>query len=371
MNVPFFDLRVNNLLLRNELLKSVEDVLKHGRILLGPEVTEFEEKVAKETGVKYAVGLSSGSSALYLALKCLDIGPGDEVITSPLTWIITGNAIVECGATPVFVDINDDFNINPDAIERAISKKTKAIIPVHFTGLMCEMDRICEIAKRNNIHIIEDAAQAYGAKSKSKNSGSFSSVGIFSMNSMKVLGGFGEAGAAVTDNAEYYEKLKILRYTGTKSDPNKIITNEAIYPSLNHKIDTVHAAMLLVMMKHLPERMRRRQEIANRYNTSLNNIVTCPNFIKGDTHALYTYVIQAVNRDGLMKYLNENGVETKIYHKPLVSDAPIYKQYVKEDTPNARRVLSRFLSIPGHEKLSNTQIDYVIEKITYFYKNIN
>ena len=368
MNVPFFDLRVTDTVLRNELLKSVECVLKHGRILLGPEVTEFEEKVAKEAGVKYAVGISCGSSALYLALKCLDIGPGDEVITTPLTWIITGNAIVECGATPVFVDINDDCNINPDAIEKAITNKTKAIIPVHFTGLMCEMDRIFDIAKRHRIHVIEDAAQAYGAEYKSKKSGSFSSIGIFSMNSMKVLGGFGEAGAAVTDSPEHYEKLKILRYTGTKSDPNKIITNEAIYPSLNHKIDTVHAAMLLVMMKHLPNRMKRRQEIANRYNKALSNMVICPNFIKGDIHALYTYVIQAERRDELMKYLNENGIETKIYHKPLVSDVLIFKQYVKEDTPNARIVLSRFLSIPGHEKLSDTQIDYVIEKITFFYK---
>ena len=368
MYVPFFDLKVTDEVLRNELLKSVEDVLKHGRILLGPEVTEFEEKVAKEAGVQYAVGLSSGSSALYLALRCLDIGPGDEVITTPLTWIITGNAIVECGATPVFVDINDDFNIDPDAIEKAISHKTKAVIPVHFTGLMCEMDRICDIAKHNKIHVIEDAAQAYGAEYKSKKSGSFSSIGIFSMNSMKVLGGFGETGAAVTDSSDYYEKLKILRYTGTKSDPNKIITNEAIYPSLNHKIDTVQAAMLLVMMNHLPERMRRRQEIANRYNKALSNIVICPNFIKGDTHALYTYVIQAERRDELMKYLNENGIETKIYHKPLVSDAPIYKQYFREDTPNARRVLGRFLSIPGHEKLTDKEIDYVIEKITHFYK---
>jgi dTDP-4-amino-4,6-dideoxygalactose transaminase len=370
MHVPFFDLKVTDASLRNELLKSVEAVLMHGRILLGPEVTEFEEKVAKEAGVKYAVGLSSGSSALYLALKCLDIGPGDEVITTPLTWIITGNAIVECGATPVFVDINDDCNIDPDAIEKAITNKTKAIIPVHFTGLMCQMDRICDIAKRNKIHVIEDAAQAYGAEYKSKKSGAFSSIGIFSMNSMKVLGGFGETGVAVTDSSDYYEKLKILRYTGTKSDPNKIITNEAIYASLNHKIDTVQAAMLLVMMKHLPDRMKRRQEIANRYNKAFSNIVTCPNFIKGDTHALYTYVIQAENRDELMKYLNENGIETKIYHKPLVSDAPIFKQYIKEDVPNARRVLSKFLSIPAHEKLSNSQIDYVIEKITSFYQDI-
>ena len=366
MKVPFFDLRVTDSALRKELLNAVEGVLNHGRILLGPEVGEFEMEVAKSADVKYAVGLSSGSSALYLAMKCLDIGPGDEVITTPLTWIITGNAILECGATPVFVDIRDDFNIDPDAIADAITTKTKAVIPVHFTGLMCEMDRICEIAKKHDIHVIEDAAQSFGAEYRSQKAGSFSSVAIFSMNSMKVLGGYGETGAAVTDREDLYEKIKMLRYTGTKSDPAKIVTNEAIYVSLNHKIDTIQAAMLLVMMKHLPGRMKRRTEIATRYNQALSDIVLCPEFKEGNIHALYTYAIQAEKRDQLMKHLNDNGIETKIYHKPLVSDAPVFKKF-KGATPNARKVLNKFLSIPAHEKLTNHQIDYVIEKIKYFY----
>jgi len=367
MRVPFFDLRVTDAALKQVLLDAVEGVLNHGRILFGPEVSEFEEKVAQAAGTKYAVGVGSGSSALYIALKCLDIGPGDEVITTPLTWIITGNAIAECGATPVFVDIRDDFNIDPEAIEQAITEKTKAIIPVHFTGLMCEMDRICEIASKHNLHVIEDAAQAYGAEYRSKKAGSFSTVAIFSMNSMKVLSGYGETGAAVTDREDLYEKLKMLRYTGTKSDPAKIITNEAIYVSLNHKIDTVQAAMLLVMMKHLPERMKRRTEIAKRYNEALSDLVVCPEFREGDIHALYTYAIQGERRDHLMKDLHDNGIETKIYHKPLVSDAPVFEKFKGKDTPNARKVLNRFLSIPAHEKLSNEQVDFVIEKIRDFY----
>ena len=211
MKVPFFDLIVSDLNIREELLDAVEVVLKHGRILLGPEVAEFEQQVAEAANTSYSLGFSSGSSALYLALRCLDIGPGDEVITTPLTWIITGNAIAECGAIPVFVDVRDDFNIDPNAIERAITENTKAIIPVHFTGLMCEMNRICEIAKKYGIHVVEDAAQAYGAELNGKRAGSFSSVGIFSMNSMKVLGGFGETGAAVTDREDLFEKLKMLR----------------------------------------------------------------------------------------------------------------------------------------------------------------
>ena len=369
MRVPFFDLKVSDISIKNELLDAVEQVLNHGRIILGPEVSEFENKVAKAAGVKYAVGLSSGSSALYLALKSLDIGPGDEVITTPLTWIISSNAIAECGATPVFVDVNDDFNIDPDAIEDAITSKTAAIVPVHFTGLMCQMDRICEIAKKYNINVIEDAAQAYGAEFQSKRAGSFSAVASFSMNSMKVLGGFGEAGAVVSDREDLIEKIKILRYAGTKSDPAKIITNEAIYVSLNHKPDTVHAAMLLVMMKYLPERMKRRTEIAMMYNNALSEIVTCPDFKQGNTHALYTYAIKAENRDKLMKHLNENGIETKIYHEPLVSDAPVFKKFIKGDLSNAKKILSQFLSIPAHEKLTNEQIEYVIEKIKNFYEN--
>ncbi len=367
MHVPFFDLKVRDPQIKEELLEAVERVLNHGRILFGPEVDEFEQRVALAAGTKYCLGSASGSSALYLALKCLDIGPGDEVITTPLTWIITGNAIAECGAIPVFVDIRDDFNIDPDCIRSAITEKTKAIIPVHFTGLMCEMDKISEIASDNNLYIIEDAAQAYGAEYKSQKAGSFSSVGIFSMNSMKVLGGYGETGAAVTNDERCYEKLKILRYTGTKSDPKKIITNEAIYVSLNHKIDTIQAAMLLVMMKYLPGRMERRTEIAKRYNDALGDFVICPKLKSNNIHALYTYAIQAEKRDSLMEYLHKNKIETKIYHKPLVSDAPVFRQYVRNDTPNAIKVLNRFLSLPAHEKLSDDQVDYVIEKVKKFY----
>ena len=367
MHIPFFDLRVTDLALKKDLLNSIEGVLNHGRILFGPEVQEFEDKVAKAAGTKYAVGVASGSSALYLALKCLDIGPGDEVITTPLTWIITGNAIVECGATPVFADVQDNFNINPESIEQAITDRTKAIVPVHFTGLMCEMDKICDIADRFNIHVIEDAAQAYGAEYASKKAGSFSAVAALSMNSMKVLGSYGETGAAVTDRKDLFEKIKILRYAGTKTDPAKIITNEAIYVSLNHKIDTIQAAMLLVMMHRLPEKMKRRTAIAKRYNEAISDLVICPQFKEADVHALYTYAIQADGRDSLMRHLNENGIETKIYHRPLVSDAPVFQKYKRGDTPNARKILNRFLSIPAHEKLSDEQVEFVINNIRAFY----
>jgi len=368
MHVPFFDLRVLRDELHAELIESVERVFRHGKLMLGPEVEEFERNVAKAVGTNYAVGVASGSSALYLALKSSGIGPGDEVITTPLTWIITLNAIAACGATPVCIDIREDFNIDPDQIEPAITNSTKAIVPVHFTGQMCEMDRICGIAERNNLLIIEDAAQAYGGEYKSQKAGSFSKAAAFSMNSMKVLGGYGEAGAVTTNDPEIYETVKMLRYAGTKSDPAKKITNECFYVSLNHKIDTLQAALLLVMIKHLPMRMKRRTEIAKRYNEALSDLVVCPKFQAGNIHALYTYAIQADNRDQLQEHLHNNLIETKIYHVPLACDAPVYADKRRRDNPVARKVLNRFLSIPAHEKMSDEQVEHVINTIRVFYR---
>ena len=199
IRVPLFDLRVVESNLRAELMEAFNKVLDHGRLFGGgPELDEFEELIAAKIGMRYAVGVGSGSSALYMALKACGLGPSDEVITTPLTWIITINAIAACGATPVFADVQRDFNIDPESIEKRITSKTKAIVPMHYVGHMCEMDKICSIAEKNGLMIIEDAAQAFGASLNGKMAGSFSLVSAFSMNPMKVLGGYGEAGAVVT-----------------------------------------------------------------------------------------------------------------------------------------------------------------------------
>jgi dTDP-4-amino-4,6-dideoxygalactose transaminase len=370
MRVPFFDLRIFDKEYKKKLLNACKTMFNHGRFILGPEVEEFEKRVAQETGVKYAVGVASGSSALYMALKSLDIGPGDEVITTPLTWIITVNAIAACGATPVCVDVGDDFNIDPIAIENAITKETKAIVPMHYCGRLCDMKKICKIAERYNLHVVEDAAQAYGGAINGRKAGSFSTVAAFSMNCMKVLSAFGEAGAVVTNDEIIAKKVKMFRYAGTTSDPKKIITNDCHYVSLNHKIDTIQAAMLLVAMDYLPERMQRRTEIALYYNERLSKCVKTPDLGgENDVHALYSYTIQAEDRNGLEAFLRENNIETKIYHLPLVTDAPVYKNLPKLSTPNANRLVNRCLSIPAHEKLDDNQIEYVADKVLEFYKS--
>ena len=200
MKVPFLDLTISNPILKKELLSSIDRVFSHGRIILGPEVQQFEEKIAEYCNRKFAVGTNSGTDALYFALRSLNIGTNDEVITTPLSWIATVNAIVLTGAKPVFVDIKNDLNINPDLIEDAITDKTKAILPVHFTGNMCDMIKINDLAQRNNLIVVEDAAQAFGSKLNDKPSGSFGDIACFSMNPMKVLNAYGEAGAIVTDD---------------------------------------------------------------------------------------------------------------------------------------------------------------------------
>jgi len=367
MYVPLFDLRVLDKNLRDELLEVFAKVLEHGRLFMGPEVEEFEEKVTLEIGTKYAVGVGSGSSALYMALKACGIGPGDEVITTPLTWIITVNAIAACGATPVFADIRDDFNIDPESIKERITPKTKAIVPMHYAGHMCEMDSICKIAERNNLMVVEDAAQAYGAALNGKKAGSFSITAGLSMNPMKMFGGYGEAGAVVTNDEKIYQRLKRLRYAGTTTNPKKRITNECVEVSLNHKMDSINAAMLLVALKHLPEKVKKRETIARRYDDELPAQIKRQSYLKGEVHGRYVYVIKEKKRDQLKSFFDTNEIETKIMHEPLASDAPVYRHLNSDPTPVAKEILSQGLIIPSHEKLTEDKINYVINMINKFY----
>ena len=307
MKVRYRDLSVKNPDLKKKLLQSVDRVLSHGQIMLGPEVGQFERKIAKLCHKKYAVGMNSGTDALYLALRSLNIGPGDEVITTPLSWVATLNSIILVGASPVFVDISEDLNINIDLIEKAITPRTKAIMPVHFTGKLCAMPRMQEIASKHGVALIEDAAQAFGAHINGAVAGSFGKIGCFSMNPMKVLCAYGEAGVVVTDEEDLYEKLLSLRYAGT------INKEDCHYPSLNGRLDTIQAAMLLVNLKYVNQTIARHREIAKQYTDRLRDVVTCPQD-DGTCHVYYSYTIITDKRDELKEYLYSKGVETKIQH---------------------------------------------------------
>ena len=362
--IPYLDLSIKNPTLKKELLDAVDTVLTHGRLVLGPEVEKFEKEIARRAKRKFAVGLSTGTDALYLGLQSIGIGPGDEVITSPLSWIATFHAIARSGATPVCVDICNDQNIDPDKIEAVITPRTKAIMIVHFTGKMCEMDQIMKIANQYGLEVIEDSAQAFGADYKNQPAGSFGKVSCFSMNTMKILNSFGEAGAVVTDDPVLREKLVSLRYSG-------IVDNEkqqCKYISLNSRLHTLQAAMLLVSLRYVDKKIEKRREIAKFYREELKDIVVCPEDPLEGRHIYYTFAICAERRDELQSYLTQNGIESKVHHRILMPHQEAYRYLEKYNIQNAERVVSQILSIPNHEALTGEETAYVVKKIKSFYE---
>ncbi len=364
LRIRYRDLRVTDPEYKKKILDVIDSVLSHGQILLGPEVEKFETEVARLIGTKYCIGLGSGTDAAYVALRSLGIGPGDEVITTPLSWIATFNAIYFTGARPVVVDIAEDLNIDVDLIEQAITPNTRAIFPVHFTGRMCDMTRICEIARKYNLFVIEDAAQAFGARHAGRLAGSFGHTGAFSMNPMKVLPAFGEVGAVVTNNENAYKFASSMRYLGT------VRRDTCISPSLNFKIDTIHAATLLVNLTYLEKRIERRVKIAKHYTRELGSIIDCPNVDLGadERCVFFDYTVKVRERAKLIEFLTEKGIETRIKHPILMSDQPAYAYLKYPQIPRARRIVSEILSLPAHEVLSDDDVDYVVRAVKEFYR---
>jgi dTDP-4-amino-4,6-dideoxygalactose transaminase len=362
MNIRFLDLSVQDPQMKKELLQAVDNVLTHGQIMLGPEVQELENNIAEMANKKYALGVNSGTDALFIALRGIGVGKGDEVITTPLSWIASFNAIAMCGATPICVDICDKLTIDTNLIEEAITRKTKAILPVHFGSQICDMDHIMRIADKHQLYVIEDAAQAFGSYLNKKMAGSFGYVNCYSMNPMKVFNAYGEAGAIVTDHKELYENMSMLRYAGTF---NK---EECLMPSLNGKIDTLQAAMMLVSLKYIHKKIEKRSWIANIYRQSLKDLVVCPEEDEQVKLAYYNYTIIAEDRDNLKQYLTDKGIETKIQHPILMPNQKAYQHLTnKYKIPNAERLVNRILCLPINEKLIPDQQEYVINSIKDFY----
>ncbi|MFA6119439.1 MAG: DegT/DnrJ/EryC1/StrS family aminotransferase [Parachlamydiales bacterium] len=358
--VAFLDLRIDKDE-REELLTAINTVFEHGKIVLGPEVQEFERLIANFCNRKYAVGVSSGSDALFLGLKSLGIKEGDEVITTSLSWIATAHAIARTGAKPIFADINDDLNIDPDSIIKLVTSKTKAIVPVHYTGKICQMNKILDIAKKHNLHIVEDSAQAFGALYEDKIAGSFGKVACFSLNPMKVFAACGEAGIVLTDDKDIYEKLIILRYSGT------INKEQCIEISLNSRIDTIQAAMLIKRFDRVKNIIEKRRRSAQFYNDQLKDIVKVPIEKNEEKDVYYTYTIQAEKRNELQSFLESKGIETKIQHPYLMPDQPVYINEVQNNFPKAKNLIKKILCLPIHEKLTQNELKYVVDSIKEFY----
>lgn len=365
MKVPYVNLGLQNRLIKDELLTIVSGLLDSGQFILGEDLVKFENSFAHLCKTKYAVGVANGTDALFLSMKVIGIQPGDEVITAPNSYLASASSIYLAGATPVFADVREDFNIDPEQIRKAISPRTRAIIPVHLTGRPAEIDAILEIAQENHLAVIEDCAQAIGAEYKGKPVGSFGNLGCFSLHPLKNLSACGDGGVISTNDEELYQKLLKARNHGHKS------RDECEFWSYNSRLDNIHAAMLNVKLKKLSEWTARRREIASYYYDRLSELDMIVPKDKPNEKAVYhTFIIQTTRRDELKKFLSEKEIDTKI-HYPIpihLQDAAKYLGYRMGDFPVTEKQTGTILSLPVFPELTDDQVEYVADTIIKFFK---
>jgi dTDP-4-amino-4,6-dideoxygalactose transaminase len=364
VQVPYVNLALQHQAIKEQLLNAVEKVLDHGQFILGPEVRAFEERFAAYCGTRYAVGVDNGTSALFLVMRALGIGSGDEVITAPNSFLASASSIALAGGRPVLVDVRNDYNMNPDLLEDAISPRTKAIMPVHLTGRPADMHPIMEVAQHHGLYVIEDCAQAVGARYHDQRVGSFGIAGCFSLHPLKNLNAVGDGGVITTDDPELYETLLKARNHGLRN------RDECEFWSYNCRLDTVQAAMLLVKMDHLDWWTETRRTNAAFYQEHLRDVVQVPENKPHEYAVYHTFIIQAERRDGLQEYLLEEGVETKV-HYPI----PIHLQGAAKELgygPGSFLVTERqarhILSLPVYQGLTQAQLGRVVSTIVAFHR---
>jgi dTDP-4-amino-4,6-dideoxygalactose transaminase len=364
MKVEFVDLKSRYLLERREILKTLDKVLKKGHLVLTNELEEFEQEICKYTKRNYCLGLNSGTDALMMSLWSLGIGKGDEVITSPTSFIATVGAITHVGAKPVFVDVKEDFNIDEEKIVRKINKKTKAIMPVHWSGRVCNMIKIKSIARKYNLKIIEDAAQGMGSYYNKLHAGSYSDVAAFSTHPLKNLNALGDGGFITTNSKKIYNKIKLFRNHGMKK--RDYVESYGV----NSRLDVINAEILKMRLKKLKSINDKRRLNANIYRKNLNNkFIKIPEDKKNEINSYVMLLSQAEKRNALQKYLNLNKIQSLIYYgTPLhLHKATKKLGYKKGSLPVAEKLANKVLALPHHQNLSKEQILYVCKKINNFY----
>ena len=368
--VPLLDLKAQYQSIRSEIEPVMREVVESQYFILGPKVVELEKEVAQYSDTKYAVGVSSGTDALLIALMAIDIEPGDEIITTPYSFFATAGLIARLGAKPVFVDIEEDtYNIDPEKIEAKISKKTRAIIPVHLYGQMADMDPIMRLAKKYNIAVIEDAAQAIGSEYKdAQRAGSLGDIGCFSFFPSKNLGGFGDAGMVVTNDDHLAEKLVQLRVHGSHPKYyHKMVGG-------NFRIDALQAAVLSVKLKHLDAWTEGRQKNAQDYmaliaEKGLSEKIHPPVIRDGYRHIFNQFILRADDRDNLINHLRSKKIGCEIYYPVTLHNQECfaYLGYQKGDFPVSEAAAQNTLAIPIYPELTMAQKNYVIDQIQDFY----
>lgn len=361
MQVPLLDLKSQYAKIKSDVLASIGEVLDSQICIGGPKVAELERQIAAISDCKFAVGVSSGTDALLASLMSFGVGEGDEVITTPFTFFATAGCIARLGGKPVFVDIDaKTYNINPSLIEKAITKKTKAIIPVHLYGQMADMDSIMDIAKKHNLFVIEDAAQSIGSTYKGKKAGSIGTCGCFSFFPSKNLGGIGDGGMVVTNDEKLAAKMKIMRHHGQGS------TYYYDFVGGNFRLDPIQAAALLVKLPYLEEWSAARRRNAEYYNKKFAGTSVKTPYINPDCVTIYNqYVIKVPNRDKLIEHLKKNSIGCAIYYPmPLhLQKCFEYLGYKKGDFPESEKAANEVLALPVYPELTDQMKDYVVEAV--------
>jgi dTDP-4-amino-4,6-dideoxygalactose transaminase len=362
--IPFVDLKAQYHSIKGEIDAAIQNILETSQFVLGKEVAAFEEEFATYSQVSHAAGVNSGTSALHLALLAVGIGPGDEVIAPTFTFVATVAAIHYTGARPVFVDIDPrSFTIDPQLIEQAITKNTKAIMPVHLYGQMADMDPILDIARRHGLLVIEDAAQAHGAEYKGHRAGSMGDLGCFSFYPGKNLGAYGEGGMVVTNNPEYLRTVRMLRDWGAERK------YEHVLKGYNYRLEGMQGAILRVKLRHLENWTGARRAHAALYNQLFagSNIPT-PDEMAYARHVYHIYAIRASQRAALQQELNKQGVQNGIHYPAPVHLLPAYSDlgYKQGDFPHSEKAANEVLSLPMYAEMSDDQINEVVRAVRAF-----
>ena len=361
MQVPILDLKAQYATIKDQVMRAINEVCESQSFALGPAVAEFEEKIAKYCGSKYAIGVSSGTDALLASLMALEIKGGDEVITTPFTFFSTAGCITRVGAKPVFVDVDaNSYNIDANLIAEKITEKTRAIIPVHLFGQLAQMKAITEIAQRHNLAVIEDAAQAIGASQDGMKSGNFGDCGCFSFYPTKNLGGFGDGGLVTTNREDLAQKIRALRDHG--QNPRyfyKVIGG-------NFRLDGIQGAVLTVKLRYLDGWNEKRRQNAALYDSLLGDSpVKTPKISEDNVSIYHQYTITAPGRDKLQQFLAENNIGSAIFYpKPLhLQDCFSDLGYRPGDLPIAEQLCKKVLSLPIYSELATDQIEYVAKTV--------
>jgi UDP-2-acetamido-2-deoxy-ribo-hexuluronate aminotransferase len=351
--VPMVDLKRQFQGIKDEIFSVLAEILESSHYILGSKVSEFEEKVADYHYVNNAIGVASGTDALHLSIDAFDIGEGDEVITSPFTFFATVEAILYTGAVPVFVDVEPDtLNIDVKQIEAHITKKTKAILPVHLFGHPADMEKILEIAKKYRLKVIEDCAQSFGAELNGRKAGSFGDAGCFSFYPSKNLGGYGDGGMITLNNPKVAEKIRELRNHGSRG----AYRHKRV--GFNSRLDEIQAGILLVKFKRIDEYNSHRRRNAVRYNALLSDKIICPTEKEGAYHVYHQYTIMSRQRNKIQESLREKGISSVVYYPvPLhLQGALKFLGYHKGDFPVAEKAAREVLSLPMYPELEEPTI---------------